>query len=602
MIKGIKATNFLSWKSLSFDVKNGVTLISGFNYDDGRAEGSGKSAILNALCYGLFGRTAKDTSVDSVIKNGESTCKVEIELLDGFKVVRSRKPNDLYVEYNSETARGQDMKATQKLIEAHLGFNFNTFITSVYFSQNSQNSFIYLSEEDKAKFLSELQDLSQFDRARKITMEFIKAIREDLANIDNKKANTRNLYSLLNEQRLKVNSMIDKWDETNKAEIAKVTAHLEELQTVDLTEDIATEIKDVEADLEVLTEDNNEMLQEIAIASKVQQNLDRTIGRIATLGMDIQELEEYLSKLQSGETQDCPTCGSPLHMSGDEKLNKHMEEKTALVWGMLKDRAALVEEVNKTVVPDTAELGASIKYNKGTIENIKTILSALRVKEVGNAKVQESIKNCKEQLAKLEQANCDELIMQEADMTQEEACLLSTEQSLYEEYRELADNMKLYTIAYDSFKEVKQLTYIGFLNEINGLVNKYASEMFDIGIQVHFTNIGEEGALNKVVTKIAINGVERSFGLLSGGQQKRIEMAVFLSLSEIMNRRLGNVLNLRILDEVMTGLSAESSAKVITLLKSLAGSTLVIEHNEQVKSIIDQTFDIEYRGGTSNAR
>ena len=69
-----------------------------------------------------------------------------------------------------------------------------------------------------------------------------------------------------------------------------------------------------------------------------------------------------------------------------------------------------------------------------------------------------------------------------------------------------------------------------------------------------------------------------------------------------MNRRLGNVLNLRILDEVMTGLSAESSAKVITLLKSLAGSTLVIEHNEQVKSIIDQTFDIEYRGGTSNAR
>lgn len=172
MVVRIRATNFMSWKSLTFDIDKGITLIDGWNEDDQTSEGSGKSAVFNALSWGLYGKIPKDVNIDDVIKHKEKSCNVSI-FLEGFIVCRSRKPNDLYlIELNKRTregtkVKGKDIRETQKLIEDRVGLSFDAFCQATYFAQNSDKKFISSNQEDRGKILSEIQDLQVFDVARK---------------------------------------------------------------------------------------------------------------------------------------------------------------------------------------------------------------------------------------------------------------------------------------------------------------------------------------------------------------------------------------------------------------------------------------------------
>ncbi len=179
MLSSIKATNFLSWKNLEFDVTKGVTLIDGWNEDDQRSEGSGKSAILNAISWCLFGALPKEANIDDVIKDGESSCQVTLEFDNGDAIVRSRKPNDLYILKAGATVKGKDASETKALIEEYIGLNFDTFCQSIYFAQNYDKKFLTSGQPEKGKILSSIQNLQIFDKARKEVM--------DLASLEDKK-------------------------------------------------------------------------------------------------------------------------------------------------------------------------------------------------------------------------------------------------------------------------------------------------------------------------------------------------------------------------------------------------------------------------------
>lgn len=590
MIKSIHAINFLSWKELSFDIQNGTTLISGFNYDDNRAEGSGKSAIFNALCYGLFGRLPKDTSVDSVIKEGESTCSVYVELNDGTVIERSRKPNDLCMWglAASEPTRGKDIKDTQKLIEKKLGFTFNTFITVVYFAQNNPNSFIHMSEEEKAKVLSELQDLSQFDKARKQALDNLKTLKQSIELCTQNYVHQTNLENSYKEQKEKLELAISNFEVNKEKKLQELANKCGEAYGK------ISNFKDevlAQEEIDVLKQANEEVRKEQTLAEKTRV---LKINLQATFKRNEQELASLIdthAKLVEGGT--CPTCGGLLCNSNEKVYNDTLNSLVANINELKLSQENILLQKNELKEVHDIEVLNDV-YNKN-----KVALSILEKQLIENKLLKRDILNFNNAIESTSHSNCDDFTAQHLDLSNK-LQLVSKNRGVYNE--ELLALNKEYghlEVVKDGFKEVKQRTYIGFLNEINRLVNKYAAELFEVPIFIRFNNLGEDGEIGKVYTEIVINNVTRSLGLLSGGQVKRLELAVFLSLNEIINNRLGNTLNIRILDEVMTNLSMESSKKIVALLKSLAGSTLIIEHNELVKSIVDDMFNIEYRNGTS---
>lgn len=190
MVTKIQATNFLSWKDLRFSVNNGITLIDGWNEDDQTSEGSGKSAVFNALSWAIYGKIPKDANMDDVIKHGESSCDVEVWFDNGYVIKRTRKPNDLVVLKeegdNYKSIKGKDARETQKIIEEFIGLSFEAFCQSVYFAQNNNKKWISANQDDRGKILSEIQDLQIFDRARKETMSLLKLESEGLSELNHK--------------------------------------------------------------------------------------------------------------------------------------------------------------------------------------------------------------------------------------------------------------------------------------------------------------------------------------------------------------------------------------------------------------------------------
>ena len=230
MIKSVKAENFQSWASLEFDVQNGITLITGYNYDDNTAEGAGKSAILNAICWGLFGEIPKDTKMDDVIKQGEKNCFVKVELSNGLIVERSRKPNDLTLTTESGTIRGKDIKETQKLVERYSGFTYETFLQSVYFAQNSLVKFILLNEDGKAKILSQIADLSGFDEARKKAHDLAREANLKYMVESNKVNDLEQAIKLTNDQISSLRDIRIKFEFDKSKSIANLELKIEDIK------------------------------------------------------------------------------------------------------------------------------------------------------------------------------------------------------------------------------------------------------------------------------------------------------------------------------------------------------------------------------------
>ena len=155
----LELTNFRIWKKQSFEIPDsGLIFLSG-------SSGSGKSSILNAIYFVLYGAGTKITSW------GEKKCSVRLVYKD-INVIRTKCPNRLILknedgEYEDEVAQG--------IINKMFGTNF--LITS-YINQNMVQSFLNLSSSDKMEFLEQLSLGKSISDIKKKTKERIKQKKE----------------------------------------------------------------------------------------------------------------------------------------------------------------------------------------------------------------------------------------------------------------------------------------------------------------------------------------------------------------------------------------------------------------------------------------
>lgn len=155
-----KAKNFASYKELSFDFTNrGLTLIHG-------ATGSGKSTLCDLVPWALYGRTAKNGSVDEILSwPGDSVTSVELTT-DLATVFRQRGPaakdNDLYfIPLGGIATRGKDLNDTQKLLNNLLGIDIELYLASAYFHEFSQSAqFFTASAKTRRMICEQIVDLS----------------------------------------------------------------------------------------------------------------------------------------------------------------------------------------------------------------------------------------------------------------------------------------------------------------------------------------------------------------------------------------------------------------------------------------------------------
>lgn len=179
-IVSVSATNFGSYKNISFDFSKGLTLVHG-------ATGSGKSTLCDMIPWGLFGKTSKGGSADEIRSWGEKSPTEVIVVFDNDTyVTRVRgKQNDLYLTTTDiAELRGKDMLDTQKIINEYIGFDLQVYLSGCYINEFSQVAqFFTTTAKVRRNITEQIVDLSLVNRLTASIAERRKHIKLNLEEI-----------------------------------------------------------------------------------------------------------------------------------------------------------------------------------------------------------------------------------------------------------------------------------------------------------------------------------------------------------------------------------------------------------------------------------
>lgn len=209
--------NFGSYKELDFDFQNqGLTLIQG-------PTGSGKSTLMDAIPWILFGRTAKGGAADEVCNWTNKEPTEGTLYMDEIRITRIRgnNKNDLWFdEINGNMfQRGKDLKDTQRLIDTLLGVNYDTYLSGAYFHEFSQTAqFFSTTAKNRRQLCEQIVDLS----LPKTLQEKLSINKKDLNNqldatsrqISTYQTEIRQLQQLQISENTKAKTWQDRWTAT----------------------------------------------------------------------------------------------------------------------------------------------------------------------------------------------------------------------------------------------------------------------------------------------------------------------------------------------------------------------------------------------------
>jgi DNA repair exonuclease SbcCD ATPase subunit len=568
MFERISAENIFSWKSLNYEVKSGLSQISGINLDDGTREGAGKSSIFNILCWTLFGKIPKDVRIDEVIKQGEKYCAGRVDLLNGWSVYRSRNPNRFTVlDENEKELQGKDSKETQELLEKKLGLTFDLFCQSIYFSQNHDKKFITANETEKAKILSDIQGLSIYDKARDSAVKQIKAAQVEIISLNNQKL-------------------------TNNSDLEATNKLIQFLQMVILDTEIKNQqilkkSKETKEGLQVqikafgeVSSQKSEVLIALENAKKEKKSLEDSRKQYFKLQTSIRQKELHENNLPNA----CTKCGH--YPKGSDEDYKALNSYRTEIIRLEKSGAPRIDPLQ------------NIEQLENDIESLRGILESLDIQEREKLRLEQKLETFSEEAeVRLKGVEKEHIKLEEEELRfgelREKIRMLNHKIDLKQELVKHLELLK------DGFKEIKSYIFASILVDLSIKATDYALELFETPIIINFTNISEDSNLSKIETRITLDGAERSLGLLSGGQSRRVQLATDLALSEIVSKRAISPILFRIFDEASKDLSTVSIERFMKILERLPGSTIVVDHSELIQPMIQQNFMIKLENGIS---
>ena len=170
-INNILIENFLSMENVSIDFEqfSELVLVDGKNKDTDpvSSNGAGKSSIIEALVFALFGKTIRKTTEKSLTNlhtNGK--CKVTITVNDNVVIERTKKPSKLVVMVDGVNETRDNVLATQKYLERILNINPQVFLASIVFGQGIKTDFLTATADEKRAIIQNFLNISDLFEMR----------------------------------------------------------------------------------------------------------------------------------------------------------------------------------------------------------------------------------------------------------------------------------------------------------------------------------------------------------------------------------------------------------------------------------------------------
>jgi len=546
----VRWKNFLSTGNNFTEInllKSNNTLIIGHN-------GAGKSTILDALCFGLFGKPFRKINKPQLVNSiNNQSAVVEVELSIGqkqYRIIRGIKPN-LFEIYCNDILVNQDAKVLdyqEHLEKFILKLNYKSFTQVVILGSASFVPFMQLSPADRRAIIEDLLDIQIFSSMNGIVKEKMSMIKD---------TTTKNKQEMdLTSERIKFQKQsIEEHKNRNDEEIDKKRKEIA---------DSVDQIFTLERDIELIQKHINVLQSKISDQMFVQKKSSKLLQLESKLESKIKKIDKEVSFYE--EHSDCPTCkqgiGESFRVGQVSSLTAtRTEVSTALsdIATQISTTNQRIEQIQNGLQHITAHNNEVVKHNS-TISAINKFVGKLQ-KEV------EELANHKDTIED-ENAKLKEL--------REELTLLIKKQE------ELATEKQYYEFAGNLLKDTGIKTKIirQYLPIMNKLINKYLTAM-DFFVNFNINESFEETIKSR-------HRDEFSYANFSEGEKQKIDISLLLTWRQIAKLKNSTNTNLLILDEVFdSSLDTASVELLMGLLKDLSSDTnvFVISHKG------DQLFD-----------
>jgi DNA repair exonuclease SbcCD ATPase subunit len=514
------------------------------------ANGSGKSTMLDALCFGLFGKPFRSVNKPQLINAiNQRDAIVEIEFDTGnksYKIVRGLKPNVFEIYCNGAMlSQNAAVKDYQEHLEKFiLKLNYKSFTQIVILGSASFTPFMQLSSADRRQIIEDLLDIQIFSRMNSVLKDKLNLIKEQMStakykiDLTNEKIDMQERYiaNLTNDKQAQIASKRN----TIAAKNAEIVNANEQADTIN-------------AEIELLRNsitDGDSITKKRTKFESLQDSLNKTLTKI---NKDISFYEE---------NDDCPTCKQTLPSDfKDNMLTERKSKLSQVQTGMLEleSKYAEVQTRQKEIVTTMKSISEKIalinSINSGITASLKYISDI--TEEIDS--MSENNGNIVDEQAKLSVLG-EELKQLEASLKD-----LAVDRSYHETAAVLLKDTGIKT------KIIRQ-----YIPVINKLVNKYLAAM-DFFVNFNLDESFKESIKSR-------HRDDFSYASFSEGEKQRIDMALMLTWRSVAKLKNSASTNLLILDEVFdSSLDTNGTEDLMKILNMLEATNLfVISHKGDI--------------------
>jgi DNA repair exonuclease SbcCD ATPase subunit len=564
LFKTIRWKNFLSTGNQYTEIdftQNSTNLIIGTN-------GAGKSTVLDALTFSLFGKPFRKINKPQLINSvNEKDCKVEVEFSVGnveWKVVRGIKPA-IFEIWRNGSALDQSAAALdqQKWLEQNvLKMNYKSFTQIVILGSSTFVPFMQLPAAHRREVIEDLLDIKIFSSMNTLIKEKIRLVKEDIKVLELKKE------SFLDKVKMQQNFI----EELENRGNANINANREKIANLD------SEIGDYMEKNSFLEEPLRDYIKEQDEITGYAEKLRKLInlkGKISQKVSTISEEHKFFT-----ENTVCPTCTQEI--DDDFRINK------------INDAQNKAKELQSGY----QELEEAIKEEERRERQFTTL--SKEIKKITDEISQNNIKisGCRRQIKDLE-SEVQRVAEQLKNRNTEHEKLESFKDNLKTVYDDLAtkkDLIHYYDFTYSLLKDsgVKSKIIKKYLPLINQQVNRYL-QMMDF--YINFT-LDEE--FNETVQSPIHE--DFSYASFSEGEKMRIDLSLLFTWREVARMKNSVNTNLLIMDEVfdssLDGFGTEEFLKIIRYVIKDA-NIFVISHKTGLEDKFESVIKFEKVKGFS---
>ena len=552
----VRYKNFLSTGDSFTEIdlaRKPTTLIIGAN-------GSGKSTVLDALTFGLFGRAFRKVNKLALINSiNKKHTVVEVEFSIGrnqYKVMRAIKPNKFEIYLNgSQIHQDANVRDYQALLEQQiLKLNYKSFTQVVVLGSSSFTPFMQLVTIERRNIIEDILDIQIFTVMNDILKQRSNALRHELneiktnlkigeGKIKSQEDTMKRLEENRDEQITKLKSNIEKSDEQEaiyEGSIDLLTRGVEQQQN--------------------LKEDEND----------VRHSLQLMLGDERQFESDRRNL---LKEEKFYETNDeCPTCKQDIEEGHKSHICEEIDKTIGELNAKLEERSKSVQEIN-TRLEEIAEINQEITKIQTAIQKEQSYITAGQKyrskleKELKDLEAQEHTADDKETLDRYMKAYKQLEGMQ----------------------KELVDKRHYFDLAEILLRDsgIKTKIIRQYLPIMNKLINKYLASM-EFFVQFELDEEFNEQIKSRYRDQF-------TYSSFSEGEKMRIDLALLFTWRSIAKLKNSVNTNLLILDEVFdSSLDEGGTDEFLKILNTLGNdtNTFIISHkgdsmNEKFRNVIE---------------